>query len=74
MNRGRLDLVFHFNDNVYILEFKVVYISSKGSAIDQLREKRYANNNKDSGESIYLVGTEFSKKTRRVVAFEHDLV
>ena len=69
-NRGRTDMALRFNGNVYIFEFKVVEFVGGGSAMAQLKARGYAEKYRPSGEPVYLIGVEFSKETRNVVAFE----
>ncbi len=56
--------------DVYLFEFKVVELAPPGSALAQLRERNYAAKYRGKGESIHLIGVEFSRKTRNVTAFE----
>ena len=42
----------------------------RGAAMAQLKERRYADKYRDTGEPIHLVAVEFSRDTRNVVAFE----
>ena len=56
--------------NVYLFEFKVVEMAPEGAAMGQLKDRRYADRYRGRGEPIYLIGVEFSKDTRNVVAFE----
>ena len=69
-SHGRLDMAVRFNGNVYLFEFKVVELAPAGAAMAQLKEKRYADKYRASGEPIHLVAVEFSKDTRNVTAFE----
>ena len=69
-SHGRLDMAVRFNGNVYLFEFKVVELAPAGSAMAQLKEKRYADKYRGSSEPVYLIAVEFSKDTRNVVAFE----
>ena len=69
-NHGRLDMAVRFGSDVYLFEFKVVEMEPEGAAITQLREKGYAAKYRDGGGEVYLVGVEFSRKTRNVVGFE----
>ena len=69
-SHGRLDMAVRFNGHVYLFEFKVVEMSPEGAAMAQLKEKRYADKYRGSGEPIHLIAVEFSKDTRNVVAFE----
>ena len=67
---GRLDMAVEFNGSVYLFEFKVVERSASGSALGQLQARNYAAKYRSRGEAIFLVGVEFSRETRTVVAFE----
>ena len=73
-SHGRLDLTLIFNGNVYLFEFKVVDSAPEGAsptaALVQLRERGYADKHRASGQSIHLIGVEFSKETRNLAAFE----
>ena len=68
-SRGRLDMAVRFNDNVYLFEFKVVEMAPEGSAMAQLKEKRYADKYRGLGLPIHLVAVEFSSETRNLAAF-----
>ena len=70
---GRLDMAVCFNDNVYLFEFKVVELVPEGSAMAQLQAKGYADKYRDLGEPIHLIGVEFSRETRNLIAFETAL-
>jgi hypothetical protein len=67
---GRIDLSVLHQDRVYILEFKVVGDKGDGSALKQLKEKRYYEKYFGKYREIYLIGIEFSKKRRNIVNFE----
>ena len=69
-SEGRLDMAVRFNANRYLFEFKVVESAPEGTAMAQLREKRYADKYRALGEPIYMVAVEFSRQTRNLVAFE----
>ena len=45
-------------------------LGGDGSAMDQLKERRYAEKYLSSGEPVHLIGIEFSRETRNVVAFD----
>ncbi|MEY6434301.1 AAA family ATPase, partial [Thioalkalicoccus limnaeus] len=40
---GRLDLTLRFNQQVYLFEFKVVELSPNGRALQQIKDRRYAD-------------------------------
>ena len=69
-SHGRLDMAVHTGGHVYLFEFKVVELAPPGSALAQLRERDYAAKYRGRGDSIHLIGVEFSRKTRNVTAFE----
>ncbi|MCY4377425.1 MAG: ATP-binding protein [Spirochaetaceae bacterium] len=69
-SHGRLDMAVRADGDVYLFEFKVVEVAPPGSALAQLRERDYAAKYRGRGESIHLIGVEFSRKTRNVTAFE----
>ena len=66
---GRLDMAVAFNGQVYLFEFKVVERASEGTAMKQLKARDYAAKYRGRGETMYLVGVEFSRETRNVAAF-----
>jgi hypothetical protein len=67
---GRLDMAVRFEGCVYIFEFKVVELEPEGRALQQIKDKHYADKYRGSGASIYMIGVEFSKETRNIVGFE----
>ncbi|MBS7348776.1 MAG: PD-(D/E)XK nuclease domain-containing protein [Comamonas sp.] len=42
----------------------------QGKALAQLQAKNYADKYRSRGEPIHLIGVEFSKDSRNIVAFE----
>ena len=69
-SHGHVDMAVRFNRNIYLFEFKVVELDSGGTAMAQLKEKRYADKYRHLGRPIHLVAVEFSRDTRNVVGFE----
>lgn len=69
-HRGRIDMAVLFNGRVYLFEFKVVELATEGRALQQLRQRGYAEKYRARGEPIHLVGVEFSRDSRSVVGFE----
>ncbi|MCX7088262.1 MAG: ATP-binding protein [Methylococcales bacterium] len=68
-NQGRIDMTVHFAGQIYLFEFKVVELSAQGRAIQQLKDKNYADKYRTEGEPIHLIGVEFSREQRCVVGF-----
>ena len=69
-NLGRIDMTLKFNGCIYVFEFKVVDGEATGAALKQIKDKAYADKFKGQGKPVYLIGVEFSKATRNVVAVE----
>ncbi|PWQ98835.1 ATP-binding protein [Leucothrix pacifica] len=69
-NLGRIDMTLKFNDQIYIFEFKVVELVPEGNALQQIKDKGYADKYRALKQTIHLVGVEFSKETRNVLSFE----
>ena len=73
-NHGRLDMTVKFNGQVYLFEFKVVEMVPEGNALQQLKDKAYAEKYQHLGQPVFLVGVEFSRDERNVVGFEVEQV
>ena len=73
MNNGRIDAVIVNRDHIYIFEFKMG--QSAKVAIAQIKEKGYAIPYLSNGKPITLIGINFSRKKRNIVAWvEEELV
>jgi len=70
-NQGRIDMAVKFNGRVWLFEFKVVELVPEGKAIQQLRDKGYAEKYRSAGP-VHLVGVEFSRERRNIVGFETE--
>ena len=71
-NFGRIDMAVKLPERIYLFEFKVVELVPKGHALQQLKDKAYADKYRAAGLPIVLVGVEFSRDTRNVVGFESE--
>ena len=72
-NHGRIDMTVKMEDRIYIFEFKVVDIDkTPGTALEQVRQKKYADKYRGNGVSIYLIGVEFDRNERNIVRFEWE--
>jgi hypothetical protein len=69
-NRGRIDMTVLFNNQIYIIEFKVVETAPEGKAMAQLKERNYADKYQAHQQPIHLIGVEFSKEAKGLVGFE----
>ena len=57
--RGRADCVVHTADTIYVFEFKLAGSGTPQSAIEQIKEKGYAEPYRKSGKKVVLVGAIF---------------
>ena len=69
-NHGRIDMTVLFNSHVFLFEFKVVELNPAGQALQQIKDRGYADKFKALGEPIHLIGVEFSKASRNIVGFD----
>jgi hypothetical protein len=75
-SHGRIDMTVLFNGHVFIFEFKVVKAgaqasqTTQGKALQQIKDRGYADKYRARGEPIHLIGVEFSKDSRNITGFE----
>jgi hypothetical protein len=67
---GKVDMTVDFAGHLYLFEFKVVEQVPEGRALQQLKDKGYADKYRTQGKPIHLIGVEFSREQRQIVAFE----
>jgi PD-(D/E)XK nuclease superfamily len=70
---GKVDMVIEFNNTIFIFEFKVVANEATGAALQQIKQKNYAEKYRAQQKPLYLIGVEFSKTQRQIVGFEAEL-
>jgi hypothetical protein len=71
-HHGRLDLRLRFNSRLWLFELKVVELAPEGAALAQIKARGYADKYRAEGLPIHLVGIEFSRERRALVAFETE--
>jgi len=59
---------------VFLFEFKVVDRQATGAALQQIKDRCYADKYRARGEPIHLVGIEFGRAERNVVGFEVETI
>ncbi len=69
-SKGRIDMAVRFNGHIWLFEFKVVEMEPEGKALQQLKERQYADKYRQYGEPIHLIGVEFSRDSRNIVGFD----
>ncbi len=69
-HQGRLDLRLRFNSRIWLFEFKVVELAPEGAALQQIKDRGYADKYRAEGLPIHLIGIEFNRERRSLVGFE----
>ncbi|NRT55070.1 ATP-binding protein [Sphaerotilus uruguayifluvii] len=69
-SHGRIDLTLRLGAQVFLFEFKVVAGAPEGHALQQIRDRGYAEKYLGRGVTVHLIGIEFSRTARNVVGFE----
>ena len=67
---GRIDMTVKLGAHIYIFEFKVVELLAEGRALQQIKDKGFADKYRTQGATIHLIGVKFSSVKRNVVRFE----
>ena len=67
---GRSDMVVRCEGGIHIFEFKLLENGPEGKALAQIKNKGYADKYRHLKAPIHLIGLEFSKAERNIVAFE----
>jgi len=68
-NKGRIDLTLITDDSIYIIEFKM---KDTNNALEQIKEKKYAQKYLTKGKNIFLVGIDFEKEEKNICKFEWE--
>ncbi|WP_020588039.1 PD-(D/E)XK nuclease domain-containing protein [Desulfobacter curvatus] len=72
-SHGRIDMTVKIDNRAYIFEFKVVDIDkTPGTALEQIKQKKYAEKYRAGMAEIYLIGVEFNRDERNIVTFEWE--
>ncbi|MFB1486201.1 MULTISPECIES: AAA family ATPase [unclassified Thiocapsa] len=69
-SQGRIDLTLKFNDCIWLFEFKVVELVPDGRALQQIKDRGYADKYRALGQPIHQIGIEFSRERCALVGFE----
>ncbi|MGF1534001.1 MAG: AAA family ATPase [Bernardetiaceae bacterium] len=64
VSTGRLDAVMHYQNRVYVFEFKLN--DTAENALKQIHEKQYYKTYQNQAKEIYLLGIGFSGSTKEV--------
>jgi len=69
-NHGRIDLSIKIENTIYIIEFKMSYNSE--DALEQIKNRNYAQKYLSEGKNIYLVGIEFDEGIKNISGFRYE--
>ena len=69
-NQGRVDAVIELKDDIFIFEFKLDDTAS--TALQQSKDKEYAEKYRLHGKTITLVGANFDYGQRKVTEWKHE--
>ncbi len=67
-NKGRIDFTLTYGKYVYIVELKVEASGKK--ALDQIRDRKYAEKYAGAGKEVFLIGLNFDAAARNVGDWE----
>ncbi|MGP1593811.1 MAG: PD-(D/E)XK nuclease domain-containing protein, partial [Treponema sp.] len=71
---GRADCVVSTADTIYIFEFKLSGNGSAEDALNQIKEKHYAEKYRMDGKKIVLIGSSFDEKMRTIKEWKTETV
>ncbi|EIM64402.1 ATP-binding protein [Desulfobacter postgatei] len=72
-SHGRIDMTVRIDGRIYIFEFKVVDVDkSQQTALNQIKQKGYADKYRGITDEIYLIGVEFDRGRRNIIRFEWE--
>ena len=71
-SRGRIDVAVELSEKVYIIELKCN--QNAVQAIEQIKEKKYADKFRASGREIYLVGINFDTSLREIKDWKLEIL
>ncbi|MCB1144992.1 MAG: PD-(D/E)XK nuclease domain-containing protein, partial [Leptospiraceae bacterium] len=70
-NHGQVDMTVFFENKVFVFEFKVIELTEKGSALSQIKQKRYYEKHLDVDRNGDFVGTGHSVETRHALSLQN---
>ncbi len=76
-NRGTSDFILYYQNQIFVMELKMVRSGENkdtvlAKAIEQIKTRGYAEEHKNSGKEIHLLGLAFSKEDRNITRLLHE--
>ena len=69
-HHGKVDMTLKFGGHIYLFQFKVVEQLPEGRALEQIKDRGYADKYRALSQPIHLIGVEFSRQQRQIVQFD----
>ncbi len=69
-NKGKIDLTVIMEKSIYIFEFKMK--TNPKNALQQIKDKKYADKYLQENKEIYLIGIEFDEEAKNISKFEYE--
>ena len=66
-NHGRIDMAVKFGTHIYLFEFKVVEFLPQGRALQQIKEKGYADKYRTEGTILHFISSGWSFPAKIVI-------
>lgn len=64
---GRIDLTIEMPDKVLLIEFKLAKYGSAAQALQQIKDKGYANKFNADSRPVYLIGMSFDEQSKSMI-------
>ena len=71
-NKGRIDLTIKTETDIFIFEYKMK--TNKKNALQQIKDKKYAEKYMPLEKEIFLIGIEFDEEKRNISQFECEKI
>lgn len=72
-NIGRIDLAIKMPDKVFIIEFKLSNRGNATDAIQQIKDRQYADKYRILGLPIYMIGISFDQKSKNLSDYKWQM-
>ena len=74
-NIGRIDAVIRFTNTIYVIEFKFEETTDSSQlALEQIKEKKYAEKYTIENKDVIGIGVSFSEQARNINGFCHEIL
>jgi hypothetical protein len=71
-NHGKIDLTLRMPDKILVIEFKLH--TDAVNALQQIKDRAYADKYLSDGKPIYLIGVSFDTESRNISDFAYEVL